>query len=279
MSPHTAIILSTTQEGAGSRAVPMAGVLPLDPERAQHYLRVLDAAAAVRVEAAPARVDLRIDDDAVVFLTLLDLVPEGELERTILAAQEGRTECAVQSTGVLSDKPNVRRFGPERSTLHVTDAGGLFWQGRRGRTRVETAVVERRTLEAIAAEMPLELGAQTADRLATVCNALEDAGVVRAEVSYHGYGDEGHVEESDFIGLGGASVELPDPLAGEVAELFHELAPEGYFDGRGGCGSVRLDVPARRITCRHGWNEEQVDWTPERSTTLPPRPAALALVA
>lgn len=81
-------------------------------------------------------------------------------------------------------------------------------------------------------------------------------------ITYHGYGDEGHIEDI-----------VPFPLP-EGMEMSHELQQElesfaydvleanfgGWEINEGSDGTITIDVKARKAKIHHGWTIEEKQW-------------------
>ncbi|SFC22447.1 hypothetical protein SAMN05428997_10521 [Bosea sp. CRIB-10] len=121
---------------------------------------------------------------------------------------------------------------------------------------------------------------ETTDRLReTMLKSLAAADISEVELTYDGYGDEGHVEEIDAWNSSGDAVDLNkycsagNPITSETKETLHDLCEEwldsaitGNFPGweinDGSRGVICIDVAEGKVTCDHSWrvtNDTRVD--------------------
>lgn len=86
---------------------------------------------------------------------------------------------------------------------------------------------------------------------------LLDAGVSFILGGYEGSGDEGRFDELRILSESGLDVDfdLPQESAKLIEELCDAVAPDGYENGDGGGGEVRLSVEAGTIVHRSYYYE------------------------
>ncbi len=89
--------------------------------------------------------------------------------------------------------------------------------------------------------------------LLALVDQLRTAGVSEVIATFSGYGDEGRIEEIEFLD----AQRQPASLSKEFPNLektFDVLLPDGYEDNEGSSGVVTLDVEHGRITVDTNWN-------------------------
>ncbi len=87
--------------------------------------------------------------------------------------------------------------------------------------------------------------------LRPICTALQELGVIRAELSYAGCGDDGCIEDTSFFP---EAVDVPKELREIVESWTEAVLPEGYEINEGGQGTVLIDVEDAKGQINHGWN-------------------------
>lgn len=120
-------------------------------------------------------------------------------------------------------------------------------------------------------EEDAETESNTTDRLReTMLKSLAAAGIVEAQLTYDGYGDEGHVEEIDAWNSAGDAVDLNkycnagNPITSETKETLHDLCEEwfdsavtenfpGWEINEGSRGEISINVAEGKVTCDHSW--------------------------
>lgn len=81
------------------------------------------------------------------------------------------------------------------------------------------------------------------------------AGVSMVCATFNGYGDEGTIENIEFLNAEGCLVPtMQAEQFPKIKENFYTLLPGGYGQNEGSSGTVRLDVEQGRITVDVDWN-------------------------
>jgi hypothetical protein len=87
--------------------------------------------------------------------------------------------------------------------------------------------------------------------LRSICESLRGRGVVAVEASYYGGGDEGAVQQIDYLPEG---IKVPDDLGESLEDWICECLPNCWEIGDGGQGAVRIDVVAATAHFDHEVN-------------------------
>lgn len=89
--------------------------------------------------------------------------------------------------------------------------------------------------------------------LLALIDQLRTAGVSEVTAAFSGYGDEGSIEEIEFLDAQRQPVSLSEQFP-NLEKTFEVLLPDGYEDNEGSSGVVTLDVERGRITVDTDWH-------------------------
>jgi hypothetical protein len=104
-----------------------------------------------------------------------------------------------------------------------------------------------------------------------LCNALEKAGIAKAQAEYSGAGDEGAVEELRFFDRDNNAIPIEVaraisltnhqgisvPLTMCLEQAVAEVLPGGWGDDAGAYGLLEIDVLARKWAVDHTQRSEE----------------------
>jgi hypothetical protein len=91
-----------------------------------------------------------------------------------------------------------------------------------------------------------------------VLPALLACGVANIEIAYSGYGDSGAIDGVQYRDAAGLRVvrdNIPQGVREKLETCVYAFLPIGFETNDGGQGSVKIDLPTRKITLQHEQNE------------------------
>lgn len=89
--------------------------------------------------------------------------------------------------------------------------------------------------------------------LLALVDQLHVLGVSQVCATFNGYGDEGSIEDIEFLDTTGQPITLTDRFP-KLEETFYVLLPDGFEDNEGSSGTVIFDVEKGRIGVDVDWN-------------------------
>jgi hypothetical protein len=73
--------------------------------------------------------------------------------------------------------------------------------------------------------------------LATACDVLQERAINLVEISYSGCGDDGGVDDVEFVP---SDIQVPDWVTVKLRDLANGYCPEGYWNNEGGGGTLTI---------------------------------------